>query len=130
MIERRQGGGHRKPEVGGFEAKAWLFMRVSGVLLLGIAIFHLYWMHFAIGVENIDFELVAGRWANPLWRIYDFALLVFALGHGMNGLRYVMEDYTRRPGRRLALKSVVYLIGFLLLSAGAYVIFTFDASAL
>lgn len=126
MSARRGGGGHRRPAGGGFEAYAWLFMRLSGVVLLGLAVFHLLWMHLAIGVENIDFQTVVGRWSNPLWRLYDFALLVFALTHGVNGLRTVLEDYVRRPGRLLAVKGVVYVLAFTLMSAGAYVIFTFD----
>ncbi|HWV58074.1 MAG TPA: hypothetical protein VNZ57_11545, partial [Longimicrobiales bacterium] len=43
---------------GKFELYSWLFMRVSGVVLLGIAVFHLFWMHMVIGVENIDFSVV------------------------------------------------------------------------
>lgn len=129
-MSRRAGGGHRRPEGSGFETSMWFFMRVSGVVLLGLAVFHLFWMHFVIGVENIDFAAVVGRWEGrwgPLWRLYDLALLVFALGHGFNGLRYVIEDYVRRPGRRLAVKSIAYILGFLLISAGAYIIFTFDS---
>ncbi len=129
MSAHRPGGGHRRPAGGGFEAKAWFFMRLSGVVLLGLAVFHLYWMHFVIGVENIDFLTIVGRWANPLWRIYDLALLAFALAHGVNGLRYVLEDYVRRPGRRLVVKSIVYVVSFLLLAAGAYIILTFEAVA-
>lgn len=129
MIERSEGGGHDRPAGSGFEPRAWFFMRLSGVVLLGLAVFHLYWMHFAIGVDNIDFQTVVGRWSNPLWRIYDFALLVFALSHGFNGLRYAIEDYVRRPGRRRMVKSIAYVAGFLLISAGAYIIFTFDIGA-
>ena len=129
MTERRAGGGHRRPGSGGFERWAWFFMRVSGVALLGLAVFHLLWMHFAIGVDNIDFQTVAGRWANPLWRIYDLALLVFALTHGVNGLRTVLEDYVASPRRLLAVKGVVYTLAFLLMSMGAYIIFTFDVPA-
>lgn len=125
MRPRRAGGGHRRPAGRGFEAYAWLFMRLSGVVLLGLAVFHLLWMHLAIGVENIDFQTVVGRWSNPLWRLYDFALLVFALTHGVNGLRTVLEDYVGKPGRLLAIKGVVYVLAFLLMSSGAYVIFTF-----
>lgn len=128
MSSRRAGGGHRRPSTGGFEAYAWLFMRLSGVVLLFLAVFHLLWMHLAIGVENIDFQTVVGRWSNPLWRLYDFALLVFALTHGVNGFRTVLEDYVRRPGRLLAIKGAVYVLAFLLMSAGAYVIFTFDVT--
>lgn len=129
MAERRLGGGHLRPEGRGFEAYAWLFMRLSGVLLLGLAVFHLLWMHLVIGVDNIDFQTVAGRWSNPLWRLYDFGLLVFAVTHGTNGLRTVLEDYVRRPGKLLAVKGVVYTLAFVLLSMGAFIIFTFDVPA-
>ena len=101
-------------------------------MLLGLAVFHFYWMHLVIGVDNIDFALIASRWEGtwgPLWRLYDLSLLVFALAHGVNGLRYVLEDYIERPGRRLAVKSVAYILSFLLLSAGAYIIFTFESGA-
>ena len=128
-MRTRRGGGHHRPSSRGFEAYAWLFMRLSGVVLLGLAVFHLLWMHFAIGVDNIDFQKVAERWSNPLWRIYDFALLVFALTHGVNGLRTVLEDYVRRSRRLLAVKGVVYTLGFLLLSMGAFIIFTFEVPA-
>jgi succinate dehydrogenase / fumarate reductase membrane anchor subunit len=103
-------------------------MRLSGVVLLGLAVFHLLWMHLAIGVENIDFQTVVERWSNPLWRLYDLALLVFALTHGVNGLRTVLEDYVRSSRRLLAIKGTVYVVAFLLMTAGAYVIFTFDAA--
>lgn len=134
MKRPRPGGGHHRPGVrgpgggGDFETYAWFFMRISGIALLFLAVFHILWMHFAIGVENIDFETVVERWSNPLWRMYDFALLVFALTHGVNGLRMVLEDYIRAPGVRLAVKSVAYTIGFLLISMGSYIIFTFDAT--
>lgn len=129
VSQHRRGGGHARPGSRGFEAWAWLFMRVSGVALLFLAVFHLLWMHFVIGVDNLSFQTVVSRWSNPLWRIYDFALLGFALVHGMNGLRMVLEDYVRRPGTLLAVKSVAYVLAFVLLSAGAWIIFTFHVPA-
>ena len=127
--EHRRGGGHARPGSRGFEAWAWLFMRVSGVVLLFLAVFHLLWMHYVIGVDNLNFETVVSRWSNPLWRVYDFALLGFALVHGVNGLRMVLEDYLHRPGTLLAVKSVAYVLAFVLLSAGAWIIFTFHVPA-
>jgi succinate dehydrogenase / fumarate reductase, membrane anchor subunit len=129
VSQHRRGGGHARPVSRGFEAWAWLFMRVSGVALLFLAVFHLLWMHFVIGVDNLSFQTVVSRWSNPLWRIYDFALLGFALVHGVNGLRMVLEDYLHRPGTLLAVKSVAYVLAFVLLSAGAWIIFTFHVPA-
>src|SRR5690625_4421559 len=76
---------------------AWLFMRISGAVLLALAVFHLLYTHLAIGVDNIDFDLIALRWENPLSRIFDFFLLLFALSHGMTGLRTVIDDYIDPP---------------------------------
>ena len=36
-----------------FELYTWFFMRISGIVLLTLAVFHLLYMHLFIGVENI-----------------------------------------------------------------------------
>nr|WP_290666537.1 hypothetical protein [Ardenticatena sp.] len=107
-----------------FELFAWLFMRVSGIILLVIALGHLFYMHFVVGVTNIDFALIAERWENPFWRIYDTFLLFFAFTHGTNGMRYIIDDYFR-GGVRVTLKLLLYLLYFALMVMGTYVIVTF-----
>lgn len=114
-----------RPPGGNFELYSWLFMRISGLLLLALAVFHMFWMHVVIGVDNIDFAVVAGRWENPLWKLYDFFLLAFALTHGMNGLRLIGDDYVRRPGFAVAFKSVLFVLYVAFIGMGAYIIFTF-----
>lgn len=111
---------------GNFELYSWLFMRISGLVLLVIAVFHLFYMHFAIGVDNIDYDLIAARWTNPLWKVFDFFLLFFALTHGINGLRYIVDDYVHRPGWAVAVKSFIFLVYVALLGIGAYIILTFQ----
>lgn len=108
-----------------FELYSWFFMRISGVVLLGLAVFHLFWMHFVIGVEEIDFDLIAERWRNPLWKLYDFFLLLFALTHGVNGFRYVLDDYVHRPGWLAFAKAAVFVVYVAFLGMGAYIILTF-----
>ena len=85
---------------GGFEALSWLFMRISGIVLLVMAVFHLLLMHYVIEVDNLTFAVVAERWEGPWWRLYDFFLLAFALTHGVGGARIVIDDYV--PAGRLA----------------------------
>lgn len=108
-----------------FETYSWLFMRVSGIVLLLMAVFHLLLMHYGIGVEHLNYNVVAERWQNPWWRLYDFFLLAFALTHGMNGARILMDEYMRASGWRLFLKIVLSLLYFTLLVMGAWVIVTF-----
>lgn len=126
----RQTLARQRPVQGGFETFSWYFMRVSGALLLIIAVLHLMLMHVYIRVENIDFAVVAERWTGawgPFWRIYDLALLVFALAHGFNGLRWVVDDYVHRPGWNAAIKAFVGILATLVILMGAYIIFSFTA---
>jgi succinate dehydrogenase / fumarate reductase membrane anchor subunit len=112
---------------GRFETLSWLFMRVSGIVLLFMAVFHLLLMHYGIGVRNLSFDVVAQRWEGPWWRLYDFFLLAFALTHGMNGARILLDEYVRAGGWRLFLKTVLSLVYVTLIVMGAYVIVTFQA---
>jgi succinate dehydrogenase / fumarate reductase membrane anchor subunit len=119
-----------RPRVVGsnFELWAWFFMRLSGVVLILLAVFHLLYMHFVIGVDKITFDTIVQRWTGnlgALWRVYDFLLLAFGFSHGMNGLRVVAEDYVPRGGWMILAKSAIVVLWFTLLSMGAYIIFTF-----
>lgn len=115
------------------ELNIWLFMRVSGFMLIVLALFHFFLMHFFYGVENIDFNFVVFRWSDPIsgwfWRTYDLALLVFALVHGLLGARYSIEDYFHNRSVRFILLAGAALTGIALMLMGAYVIITFKGAA-
>ena len=112
-----------------FELYAWFFMRISGIVLLTLAVFHLLYMHLVIGVENIDFDTIASRWESPFWRLFDFFLLTFALSHGVNGTRQVLDDYVLARGWRVFARTTVFMMGFIVVVMGAYAIFAFKPSA-
>lgn len=117
----------RERPVGGFELWSWLFMRISGIVLLVLAVGHVIIMHLpAGGVSRINYGFVATRWQSPFWRTWDWALLVLALIHGINGLRVIILDYVRPPGARLALNMLFYTLGFILFVLGTVIVFTFD----
>lgn len=118
-----------KPSGNSFELISWFYMRVSGTLLSMMIIFHLIWMHYVIGLNNINFDVIAGRWTGPggiWWRIFDLTLLILASLHGMNGTRFAIEDYIHNRAWRVFVKTVLYLVLFLMILFGAYVIFTFQ----
>ena len=122
------GGGRDRP-VGGFELWAWLFMRISGLILLVLAVGHTLIMHVvSTGVSRVNFGFVATRWSSPFWRTWDWAMLVLALVHGINGLRNITLDYVTRPGLRLAINMTSYVIGFTLMVLGTIIVVTFDPS--
>lgn len=124
-VEVSAAGGRPRP-ASGLELYAWLFMRVSGVLLLLLAVGHLAIMHILNSVDTINYAFVVARWANPLWRLYDWLLLMLALVHGFNGLRVVVDDYVRPPAWRLAAVVFVYAGTFLFVVVGSLVILAFQ----
>jgi len=119
----------RERPVGGFELWSWLFMRISGIVLLILTVGHVLIMHVQDdGVGRVDFGFVATRWQSPVWRTWDWMLLVLALIHGINGLRVITLDYVRKPGIRLTINMTFYILGFTLFVLGSVIVFTFDPS--
>lgn len=114
---------------GNFELYAWFFMRVSGLALLCIATFHLLYMHLYVHVDKIDYDFVVQRWAHPGWRLYDWLLLTFALAHGTNGVRTVIDDYVPRGMANAACKWLVYGLGLFFFVMGTQVIMTTQVPA-
>lgn len=110
-----------------FEMWSWLFMRVSGLALLFLALVHFAITHILNDVADTKADFVAHRWANPLWRLFDWALLALALLHGLNGLRWIVDDYVRGPAARAATKAVLYSLSLGLFGFGTLTILTFTA---
>lgn len=111
-----------------FELWAWLFMRISGILLVVLTLGHLAIMHVIYTVDVIDYEFVVGRWTgswSAVWRTYDALLLVLALIHGLNGVRIVVDDYVSSRAWRVFWMSLLYVGGFFFIVLGTLVIFTF-----
>ena len=135
---------------------AWLFMRLSGIVLVVLVLGHLL-IQLVLdgGVSKIGFAFVAGRWASPFWQVWDLAMLWLAMLHGANGLdghqrlrerdntrfwlkmwlamlhganglRTVINDYAERANTRLWLKGLLYTATVFTVLLGTLVIFTFD----
>jgi succinate dehydrogenase / fumarate reductase membrane anchor subunit len=121
----------RRP-VSGFELWAWLFMRLSGILLLFLAVGHVLIMHvMETGVERVDYDFVVSRWTGSgaaFWRTWDWLMLSLALLHGINGVRVIVQDYVRRPGWRLGWNWAFAIVGTTLFALGTIIVFTFDPS--
>jgi succinate dehydrogenase / fumarate reductase, membrane anchor subunit len=110
-----------------FELYSWLFMRVSGIILVFLVLGHLFIMNILDGgVQRINFAFVAGRWSSPFWQIWDLLMLWLAQLHGGNGLRVIINDYAERDTTRMWLKAALYASMVLIIVTGTLVIFTFD----
>lgn len=112
---------------GSFEMVAWLFMRLSGVVLVVLIFGHLFTnLMVGGGVKAIDFGFVAGKWADPVWMFWDLAMLWLAMLHGTNGVRTIINDYAEKPATRVWLKGILYAATVVIVILGTMVIFTFD----
>jgi len=110
-----------------FELYSWLFMRLSGLILVGLVFTHLFVMFMVgEGISRLNWAFVAGRWASPYWQVMDLMQLWLAQLHGANGLRTIINDYAERDATRFWLKMLLYAASLLVLSLGTLVIFTFD----
>ena len=110
-----------------FELYGWIFMRVSGVLLVVLVIGHLVVnLMVGEGIKAIDFGFVANKWASPFWQVYDLLMLWLAMIHGTNGLRTVINDYAERDQTRFWLKALLVVSATAVIVIGTLTIFTFD----
>ena len=109
-----------------FETWSWFFMRVSGLVLLFLALTHFAITHIVNDVVETDAHFVARRWDNPLWRMFDWVLLALGLLHGLNGLRWIIDDYVRSPAARATVKAVLYSVTGSLFAYGTYTIVTYS----
>jgi succinate dehydrogenase cytochrome b556 subunit len=113
----------------GGDQLSWYFFRLSGALLIGLALGHLFITHYLHVPSETDFDFVSERYANPLWRTFDWALLMLALWHGLLGIRISIYDYVRSGGWRLFLSSVNWAVGIAFTLLGTVTILAFDEEA-
>ena len=109
-----------------FETWSWFFMRVSGLILVFLALSHFAITHIVNDVTETKADFVAQRWDNPLWRTFDWVLLALALVHGLNGVRWSIDDYIRSRPKRAAVKAVLYTVSGVLFTYGTFTIVAFE----
>lgn len=113
----------------GPDAFAWYFFRISGIALVLLAGGHLFITHYLNVPSDTTFDFVSHRWANPLWRTFDWLLLLVALWHGILGMRNVVVDWVGSPGWQLAARSLTMAVGIFFTVLGSITILTFDETA-
>ena len=110
-----------------YELWSWVFMRLSGVVLIALVFGHLFVnLVSGQGVKAIDFAFVGGKWSNPFWQTWDLLMLWLAELHGVNGVRTIINDYAEKDSTRIVLKTLLLLSAALVMFLGTLVIFTFD----
>lgn len=112
-----------------FERRAFLFMRLSGVLLLLLAVGHMLLQHVLRDVHSLTLQTVQDIWRSWGWRAYDLLLLIFAITHGFNGLRQVLEDYIHNPRTVKLTQRILVVVIIVTIIWSAIAIFSFNPDA-
>lgn len=120
----------------------WLFTRLSGLALIGVACFGIgmafyygarnqldmitvfRWMFFPIHYHiEIAAETIVDmdRWTTDFWQIVQLLILFFGVTHGINGVRVVVEDYLSGPLKRVFWRSFTFIAWIFLVIVAVYV---------
>lgn len=112
-----------------FERYAYMFMRLSGIALLFLAVGHVTIQLLLNDVHNLTLQFVANQWDDWGWKAYDSLLLILAVPHGYNGLRNILEDYIHNEN---LMRIISYVLGVFVIATVGWSLFaiaTFDAEA-
>lgn len=108
------------------EKAGWIYMRVSGVVLVVLIFGHLFYnLIFPGSVSVLDWAFVAGKFATPFWIVWDLLMLWLALIHGANGMRTLVNDYAHGRFRSVLMWALGASTAVLLI-LGTLVLVTFD----
>ena len=112
-----------------FERRAFMFMRMSGIALLVLAVGHLLIQHVLNSSGNLTVQVVADTWNSWGWRVYDLLLLIFAISHGFNGFRNVLEDYIHNRSTVKVINIILLILMIVTIVYSAIAIMAFDPQA-
>lgn len=113
-----------------FERYAFLFMRLSGIALLLLAVGHMLLQHILRDVHSLTLQTVQDIWRSWGWRAYDLLLLLFAIVHGFNGLRQIIEDYVHDQRKIRIINAILLGLVMITILWSAVAIFSFNPDAL
>ena len=102
----------------------WIFMRISGLLLMFLVLGHVYMTFVQVSESDATFDAVVSKLSNPAWKFSDWLILVLAMMHGVNGARYSIEDYVRSRPNRFWVKGVFFSVVGTILVLGTVGLFS------
>jgi succinate dehydrogenase / fumarate reductase membrane anchor subunit len=111
-----------------FERRAFLFMRLSGIALLILAVGHMLIQHVLNSSTNLTIMFVAEQWNSWGWKLFDLLLLVFTIPHGINGLRNILEDYIHNKTAMKFINILLLIFVVATLLWAGYAIINFDST--
>lgn len=120
----------RRVELGrNSERYAWLFMRLSGVAMLILAVGHMVIQHILNSSANLTIEFVAVQWSSWGWKAYDILLLWMAIPHGIRGLQNILADYIHNPGLMRVIAGLLFVFVIVTVIWATIGMIMFDSTA-
>lgn len=110
MIRARTLTDARQQSHSNSELNWWIFMRISGLILVFLILGHIYMTFIQVSESDATFDAVVAKLTNPAWKFYDWLILLLAMLHGVNGARYSIEDYVRSRPNRAWVKGIFYTV--------------------
>ncbi|OFW68357.1 MAG: succinate dehydrogenase, hydrophobic membrane anchor protein [Actinobacteria bacterium RBG_13_63_9] len=99
---------------------AWLFQRITAVLLILCLALHLVLTHI-LNIGELNYGNVANRLAHASLTAVDIILLAAGIYHALNGLRMVLMDYWFGSRRwAVALSIVLWVVGLAAMGYGTW----------
>ncbi|AAF10526.1 succinate dehydrogenase hydrophobic membrane anchor subunit [Deinococcus radiodurans] len=124
MIKARTLSDARQQSHSNAELNWWIFMRISGLILVFLVLGHIYMTFIQVSEADATYVAVVNKLSNPAWKFYDWLILALALLHGANGARYSIEDYVRTRPDRAWIKGTFYTVIALLFAFGTVGLFS------
>ncbi|MDP6125244.1 MAG: hypothetical protein QGH20_05780 [Candidatus Latescibacteria bacterium] len=113
-------------------ATAWLFQRLSGMVLVLLTIGHFVLMHMDTASGH-TYTAVVSRLSGPFGVWYKagyFTFVVLGLYHGLNGIYNIIRDFKLSSGWNLTAISVLIITGIAFGAMGFTTILHFNAPVL
>ncbi len=104
---------------------AWIFQRITGIVILVTIFLHYLFLHF-LNHGNVTFNEVADRLSTPLWKTIDITFLSAVMYHAIQGVIMNIHDYIHRPGFRMTLVGLTWFIGLVLWLTGMATVINFQ----
>lgn len=92
-----------------YERYLWLFMRLSGVAMLILAVGHMVIQHILNSSTTLTLSFVAAQWSSWGWKAFDIALLWMAIPHGIRGLFNILTEYIHGGAARRVIAALLTL---------------------
>jgi succinate dehydrogenase / fumarate reductase, membrane anchor subunit len=109
----------------------WVFMRVSGLVLVFLVLGHIYMTLIQQSdIASGEPDTILEKLSQPVWKLYDWLILLLAGLHGLNGARYSLEDYIPDKKKRFLAKTSLYTVAGVLFIWGTIGLLSFQAPKL